>query len=143
MSSGQHASPMRRNDTRGNDIVVEKTFDVDVDPDHAWEKLARFNAEHDPAPGTWWLPGFRCRATEIEATPGHRLEVVKAEQPCRGTTIVFTFEHCHTGTRITVIQSGFDPGFVQMAGEDFWAHGTSLLDDVERVFRGGAARGAS
>lgn len=143
MSNEQHASPMRRDDTAGNEVMVEKTFEVDVAPDQAWEKLTRLTTEHDPGPGTWWLPGFQCRATEVEATPGHRLEVIKAEQPCQDTTIVFTFEHCRTGTRITVTQSGFDPEFVEMAGEDFWAHGTSLLDDVERFFLGGPAPGVS
>lgn len=134
MSNEQHDSPMRSEGTGRNEIAVEKTFEVEATPDQAWEKLTRLTAEHDPGPGTWWLPGFQCRATEVESTPGHRLEVIKAEQPCEDTTIVFTFEHCRSGTRITVTQSGFDPEFVEMAGDDFWAHGTSLLADVERFF---------
>lgn len=136
MSDEQHGSPMRTEGARHDEIVVEKTFEVEARPDQAWEKLTRLTAAHDPGPGTWWLPGFQCRATEVDATPGHRLEVVKAEQPCKDTTIVFTFEHCRTGTRITVTQSGFDPEFVEMAGDDFWVHGMSLLADVEHFFVG-------
>lgn len=138
MSNGD-ASTDRSPEASEEGIVVEKTFDVDGTPDQAWEKLTRLTAAHDPGPGTWWLPGFECHATEVAAAAGHRLEVIKAEQPCKDTTIVFTFEHCGTGTRIHVTQSGFDPAFVEMAGEDFWAHGTFLLDEVERFFLGSAA----
>lgn len=138
--SNEDASSVGRPATTGDEIVVEKTFDVDGTPEQAWQKLVRLTAEHDPGPATWWLPGFRCRATEIEATAGHRLEVVKAEPPCEDTTIVFTFEHVSTGTRIQVTQSGFDPTFVERAGEEFWAHGAFLLDEVEQFFVGGAVR---
>ena len=141
--SNENASRVRRPATTGDEIVVERAFEVDGTPDQAWEKLEQLTAEHDPGPGTWWLPGFRCRATEVAAAAGHRLEVVKAEQPCKDTTIVFTFEHAGTGTRIHVTQSGFDPAFVEMAGEDFWAHGALLLDEVERFFLGTAAPGTS
>ena len=130
---------MERPATTHDEIVVEKSFEVDGTPDQAWEKLERLTAEQDPGPGTWWLPGFQCPATEIAAVAGHRLEVVKAEHPCKGTTIVLTFEHVGTGTRIHVMQSGFDPTFVEMAGEDFWTHGALLLDGVERFFLGEAA----
>lgn len=127
--------------TSDSDTVVEKVFDVDGTPGEAWRKLEQLTADHDPGPGTWWLPGFRCRAREVAAEAGRRLEVVKAEPPCEGTSIVFTFEHVATGTRIRVTQSGFDPTFVEQAGDDFWAHGAHLLDEVERFFRGPAAAG--
>ncbi len=125
--------------TGGEEIVVERSFVVDGSPDQAWDRLVQLSARHDQAAGSWWLPGFRSRAIEIAATAGHRLEVVKAEEPCRHTTIVLTFEHVGTGTRIHVTQSGFDPTFVEMAGENFWAHGAVLLDGVEEFFRGRAA----
>jgi len=137
--SNENASPARRPATVTGKIVVEKTFDVDGSPDHAWEKLERLTEGRSLGPGAWWLPGFECRATEVAAVAGHRLEVVKAEQPCKDTTIVFTFEHAGTGTRIHVTQSGFDPAFVDEAGEAFWAHGAHLLNEVERFFLGGAA----
>lgn len=132
--SNDDASRDTSRETTGDGIVVERTFEVAGTPDQAWEKLTRLTATHDPGPDTWWLPGFSCPATEVAATKGHRLEVVKAEQPCKDTTIVLTFEHCDTGTRIHVTQSGFDPTFVEMAGEDFWAHGTFLLDELEQFF---------
>lgn len=143
MSNEQRDSQWRREGTVGDETAVEHTFDVEATPDQAWERLTRLTAEHDPGPGTWWLPGFQCRGTEVGSTPGQRLVVIKAEPPCQDTTIVFTFEHCGTGTRITVTQSGFDPEFVERAGDDFWAHGASLLADVERFFVGAAAPGVS
>ncbi len=82
----------------------------------------------------WGLPGFECPATEVTAVEARRLEVIKTEPPCEGSTIVFTFEDSDNGTRIHVSQSGFDPAFVEMAGEDFWTHGTFLLDGVQRFF---------
>lgn len=138
--SDEHASPVEAGASTGHEIVVEKTFELAGTPRQAWERLEQLTAEHDPGPGTWWLPGFGCRATEVAAEPGGRLEVVKAEQPCEGTTIVFVFEHVGTGTRITVTQSGFDPAFVDMAGEQFLTHGALLLDGVERFFRGDVER---
>ncbi len=132
-------SSVGSSETASDAIVVEKAFEVAGTPDQAWEKLTRLTAAHDLDPNKWWLPGFDGRATEVAATAGHRLEVIKADEPCRHTTIVFTFEHAGTGTRIHVTQSGFDPAFVEMAGEDFWAHGKFLLDEVERFFLGNAA----
>lgn len=137
--SNDDALPDRSPKAPGDEVVVEKTFEVAGTPDQAWEMLEQLTAAHDPGPDTWWLPGFECRATEIAAATAHRLEVIKADQPCKDTTIVFTFEHSETGTRIHVTQSGFDPTFVEMAGEDFWAHGALLLDGVEQFFLGSAA----
>ncbi len=134
MSGNEDPSPVRSHATTGSEIVVEKTFEVDGTPEQAWEKLERLTARQDPGPGTWWLPGFQCRATEVEIATGRRLVVLKADQPCKDTTIVFSFEHVGTGTRIHVTQSGFDPAFVERAGDDFWAHGAFLLDEVERFF---------
>lgn len=136
--SNESAPPARRAEGVRDETLVARTFEVDGTPDQAWAKITRLAAARDCGPGTWWLPGFDCRATEVDAEPGHRLEVIKAEEPCKDTTIVFTFEHAGTGTRIHVTQSGFDPAFVEMAGEDFWTHGTFLLDEVQRFFLGDA-----
>lgn len=81
--SSENASPARSPATTADEIAVEKTFEVDGTPDQAWEKLERLTAEHDPGPGTWWLPGFRCRATEVAAAAGHRLEVVRTNSHAR------------------------------------------------------------
>lgn len=117
-------------------VVVEKAFEVGGTPAAAWEKLVGLTAARNLGPNDWWVPGFECRATEVTAVAGRRLEVTKAEPPCAGSTIVFTFDACDDGTRIHVSQSDFDPAFVEMAGEDFWSHGTLLLDAVERFFAG-------
>jgi hypothetical protein len=71
--------------------VVEKTFEVAGTADQAWERLAQLTAAHHLGPDTWWLPGFECEAIEVAAVAGRHLEVVKAGQPCKDTTIVFTF----------------------------------------------------
>jgi hypothetical protein len=141
--SDNHKPRSAEPNTGSGEVVVERSFVIAGSPDQAWEKLVQLAAQHDQGPGSWWLPGFRCRADEVAAVPGRRLEVIKAEQPCQDTTVVFTLEHVDTGTRIQVTQSGFDPAFVDMAGDDFWAHGAALLDEVERFFLGSAASAAS
>jgi predicted metalloprotease with PDZ domain len=41
--------------------------------------------------------------------PGRLLRVRKDEQPCAGTEIAVRLEHAGSGTRVTVVQSGFGP----------------------------------
>lgn len=118
-------------------IIVETTFEVDIAPDQVWARMQRLTAEHDTGDGAWWLPGFECRATEVEAAPGRCLKVVKAEHPCRDTTIVFTLDHVASGSRIHVVQSGFDPTFVELAGEDLFKHGRDIYADLELFVRTG------
>ncbi len=137
--SDREASPESGPESDEVVVVVEKTFEVNATCGQAWDKLLDLTAAHDLGAHMWWLPGFECPGIEVAAVPGERLEVSKAQPPCQGSTIEFTLEGCGDAARIHVAQSGFDPAFVEMAGEDFWAHGRFLLDAVERFFLGTAA----
>ncbi len=86
------------------------TFTVDLAPEQVWDAVAR------PAPGSttepaaaYHLPGFEARCVPIEVDPGRVLRVRKDEEPCKGTEIVVVLEAEGSGTRITVVQSGFGP----------------------------------
>ena len=61
----------------------------------------------------------------------------KSQQPCEGTLIAITFEHVDTGTRVRVVQSGFDEDFVRGAGEAFWIHTEHIFADLELFLRTG------
>jgi hypothetical protein len=86
------------------------TFTVDLAPDQVWDAVAR------PAPGStkenpaaYHVPGFEARCVPIEVDPGRVLRVRKDEEPCKGTEIVVVLVAEGSGTRITVVQSGFGP----------------------------------
>ena len=112
---------------------TEKTFDVDASPAEAWKALEELRARTTSA-DEWWLPGFECRGREVEAERDTRLTVRKLDQPCADTLIAITFEHLGTGSRIRVVQSGFDEAFVETAGEAFWVHAEHLFAGLERFF---------
>ena len=92
----------------------EATFTVSIAPDVAWSRIARRDlVEHektrdkDATAGQVWLPGFDSTAEILESVPGKLLRVRKDHQPCEGTEIVVRLESAGTGTKITVVQSGF------------------------------------
>lgn len=112
----------------------EHTFEIASTPAHAWKALEEVSigrAATDASPREWWLPGFESRAVEVDREPDARLTVRKAQQPCEGTLITITFEHLATGTRVRVVQSGFDEAFVRGAGESFWIHAQHIFLDLE------------
>ena len=123
-----------------SDIRAETTFDVAATPTEAWKALEELRARAS-APDEWWLPGFACRAGEVEVEPHEQLTVRKLDEPCAGTIIAITFEHLGTGSRIRVVQSGFDEGFVKMAGESFWLHAEHLFADLHLFFETGVLAG--
>jgi hypothetical protein len=119
---------------------VEATFEVPVPPAAAWNALAAAGiARTDPEqqPMEWWIPGFESTAVEVERSDGARLTVRKTQQPCEGTLIAITFEHIATGTRVRVVQSGFDEDFVRGGGEAFWIHSEQIFADLELFLRTG------
>jgi hypothetical protein len=122
------------------DLQTERTFDVTATPAEAWKALEELRARAS-GPDEWWVPGFECRGAEVEAEPNRLLTVRKLEQPCADTLISVTFEHVDTGTRIHVVQSGFDKGFVDTAGERFWLHAEHLLADFQLFFERGVIAG--
>ena len=99
------------------DDGFEATFVVSTTRDEAWARLeaAEPAAEGlgERRPGQWWIPAIEAPADELEVEPGHRLVTRKAVQPCKGTEIVLTLTDEGSGTRITIVQSGFGDGFAE------------------------------
>jgi hypothetical protein len=130
----------------------EATFVVDVDIDAVWEAVAR---HADPAADgvrQYLITGFPAfghghgpgaLGTELEAVPGKLLRLRKVEMPCAGTEIAVTLEALEGGTRVTVVQSGFDSWFQRHRGiRD--SHGHQIVRDL-RLFieRGVVAPGTN
>ena len=118
------------------DIRTETTFDVTSTPAEAWKALEALRAR-TTEPDEWWLPGFECRGAAVEVEHQRRLTVRKLDQPCADTLIAVTFEHIDTGTRIRVVQSGFDEAFVKRAGDGFWIHAEHIFADLHLFFEAG------
>jgi hypothetical protein len=116
----------------------EATFVVEMAPREVWEALTRRGVEADGA-RHYVLPGFPslppleipgARCTPIEVEEGRLLRVKKDDQPCAGTEIAVRLEQAGTGTRVTVVQSGFGP-FLDFAGRDtVFGHGRQIVNDL-------------
>jgi PDZ domain len=119
-----------------DDLSLESTFEVDASPAEAWKALEELRARTTD-PGEWWLPGFECRGAEVDVEDQRRLTVRKLDPPCEDTLIAITFEHAGTGSRIRVVQSGFDPKFVRFAGDGFFIHGEHIYADLHLFFEAG------
>src|SRR5262245_23947747 len=95
----------------------ETTFVVSTPRGKAWELLVAAQPISDalttPGEGQWWIPAIEGPADPIEVIPESRLRCTKAAEPCRGTEIVITFEDDESGTRITIVQTGFGAGFAE------------------------------
>ena len=111
------------------EIRTDKSFTVAASPTEAWKALEGVRTRA-AGPDEWWLPGFATRGAEVAAEAPHRLTVRKLDEPCAGTLIAVTFEHAGTGTRVRVVQSGFDQAFVDAAGGGFWTHADHLAADL-------------
>jgi uncharacterized protein YndB with AHSA1/START domain len=119
----------------------EATFVVDLAPADVWETLVTRTLEGDPGSEGevhYVLPGFPsfealplkgASCTLIEMEPGRLLRVKKDHHPCAGTEIAVRLEQADTGTRVTVVQSGFGP-FLEFAGRDtVFGHGQQIVND--------------
>lgn len=122
------------------DISAETSFDVASTPAEAWKALEELRTRV-AAQDEWWLPGFECRAGEVDVEHEQRLTVRKLDEPCAGTLIAITFEHLDTGSRIHVVQSGFDEAFLEVAGDGFWTHAEHILADLHLFFETGVIAG--
>lgn len=134
----------------------EATFVVDLAADEVWEALTRRTLEEDGAlhyvlpgfPSLTRLPVPGASGTPLEVEPGKLLRVKKDHEPCAGTEIAVRLEQADTGTRVTVVQSGFGP-FLDIVGRDVvFGHGHQIVRDLRLyIERGltvpGTAWGAS
>jgi hypothetical protein len=95
----------------------EASFVVAISREQAWDRLAgavpAFEGLGAPRPGQWWIPAIEAPADEIEARPKELLRTRKAVEPCKGTEIAITLADADTGTRITIVQTGFGTGFTE------------------------------
>ena len=93
------------------------TFTVEIAPDEAWPALARKTDDQrqsaiESPPGTQvWLPGWEMTGEVLEVVPGQKLLLRKDAQPCKGTEILITLEQEGSGTKVTIVQSGFGAHF--------------------------------
>lgn len=120
----------------------EATFVVELAPAEVWQALTRRTVEgasdaqgetHYVLPGfpsfvALDVPGASC--TMLEAEDEKLLRVRKDHEPCAGTEIAVTLERAETGTRVTVVQSGFG-AFLDFAGRDtVFGHGDQIINDL-------------
>jgi PDZ domain/Activator of Hsp90 ATPase homolog 1-like protein len=122
----------------------EATFVVTVPRAQAWKRLL----DAEPVPGAFgapeagqiWIPAIEGAAEAIESIPEERLRATKTTEPCAGTEIVITLEDDASGTRITVVQSGFGGGF---AAQRAWlaAGWAAIVADFAAFFERGVALG--
>jgi PDZ domain/Activator of Hsp90 ATPase homolog 1-like protein len=96
----------------------EATFVVHASTEQVWERLSTRKGD------LWRLPSFDGLGEEILVEPGQQLHVRKVTEPCAGTEIVITLEHEGSGTKVTVVQSGFGAmwTFAADALEVGWRH---------------------
>ena len=119
----------------------EATFVVEMAKDDVWEALTRQTVEADDGGSDvhYVLPGFPsfppldvpgARCTLVEMQAGSLLRVKKDHFPCAGTEIAVRLEQADTGTRVTVVQSGFG-AFLDAVGRDtVSAHGHQIVRDL-------------
>lgn len=119
----------------------EATFVVELAADEVWEALAKraVDGGRDSRDDVHYvLPGFpsfepipmagaSCSPVEIE--PGRLLRVRKDHEPCAGTEIAVTLEQEGTGTRITVVQSGFG-AWLDRLRDTAHAHWVQIVADL-------------
>jgi hypothetical protein len=95
----------------------EASFVVSTARRDAWEWLTKaapaFEGLGTARDGQWWMPGWEAPGDELECVPEEKLRVRKAVEPCKGTEIVIVLEDADSGTRISIVQTGFGEGFAQ------------------------------
>lgn len=116
------------------------TFTLNMDRDSAWKRLVEHPLDHSDGKARYWLPGFDCAATVTSEEPTRSLRLTKDDEPCVGTNIVVTLDDAETGTRVTIVQSGFGdwmpPHYDMMAIG--WRH---IVSDLETYLATGVHAG--
>ncbi len=118
----------------------EATFVVEMAPGAVWKALTertlpgeggadvRYVLAGFPSLVPLDVPGASCTPLEVEAE--RLLRVRKDHEPCAGTEIAVRLEQEETGTRITVVQSGFG-AFLDIVGRDtVFGHGEQIVNDL-------------
>jgi len=117
------------------------TITVEVAPEAVWKALTERTVAGDGADeGVHYvLPGFPsfeplplagASCTPLEVAPGKLLRVRKDHEPCKGTEIAVQLEQEGTGTRITLVQSGFG-ALLDIVGRDVvFGHGREIAEDL-------------
>jgi hypothetical protein len=119
------------------DDRFEATFVVSTAVDDAWNALAETRRDY----GTWWLPGWTATIELTSVDEGKRVEGRKIEEPCSGTEIVVALEASASGTRITIVQSGFGPDVIRMFGAALGVGWSHIAADVALFFERGVHGG--
>jgi hypothetical protein len=131
-------------DERIRDDGFEATFVVSTPRGKAWELLMSAAPASDvlqpPPAGQRWVPAIEGPAEDIAVDPERQLRCRKTAEPCRGTEIVVTLEDAGSGTRITIVQTGFGDGF---AAQRPWlaAGWYAILADLVVFFERGLSPG--
>jgi hypothetical protein len=118
-------------------------FIVELDRQAILEALAKpiegFQTRAEDGSARYLLPGFPsmvptaapgAECTELELKPGELLRVRKDHEPCAGTEIAVVLEDADSGTRVTIVQSGFGPWF-DTAKDVILAHGREIVIDFQ------------
>jgi hypothetical protein len=118
------------------------TFVVESAPEEVWKALTERTVVGETdgdAQVHYVLPGFPsltalpipgASCTPLEVDTGRLLRLRKDHEPCKGTEIAVQLEHAETGTRVTVIQSGFG-AFLDFLGKDVvFGHGDQIMIDL-------------
>ena len=119
----------------------EATFVLGIDRNGAWARLTEHPIDSPDDEKRYWLPGFDSAATVIEEEVGSHLRLTKDDEPCAGTYVVVTLSDDETGTRITVVQSGFGdwmPPLYDMMAVG-WRH---IVADLQTYLSTGGTRNA-
>jgi len=140
--------------------AFKATVVVEVAPAEVWKALTERTLEAAEGEGEshYVLPGFPsfepipmegASFTPLEVDPGRLLRVRKDHHPCQGTEVAIQLEQAETGTKITIVQSGFDAAFLDFAGRNVvFGHGHQIVADLalyveHGVFAPGRVWGAS
>lgn len=87
----------------------ERSFVVDVDPQAVWDAIAQPTEPKADGTAQYDIPGLEAVCSAVEVDPGKLLRMKKEEEPCMGTEVIIALEDAGSGTRVTVVQSGFGP----------------------------------
>lgn len=116
----------------------EATFVVDLSAEEAWQAITRtvLGSTSSEEGAQRVVPGFPgigdhgpgALCTELEVQPGRLLRLRKEHEPCAGTEIAVVLEAADTGTRITIVQSGFG-SWLKDVRDTFETHWHQIVAD--------------